>query len=112
MPHAGKPVYMHLYNLSSCNIVTTKHAIVRFKQRFRLHYSPVIHDKDYRHLIEYQFRQGKICTNWESVPFYYNMITSEYGKRIIVLKAPCYYICEEYGTALRILTVVPKWFCE
>lgn len=100
---------------SANQIVVSKHALERFLERFRLYFFRGVKNPSkemYGNLIASQVSQGRVCFRWLSIPFYKNMIESEYGPTVVVYNKPCYYLCRTNGAKLIVLTVVPKWYCE
>jgi hypothetical protein len=94
------------------DIIVTAHCLDRFLERFRLYFALEQHRKGYYGVILKHIRAGRVCTAWEAVPFYKNMVESKYGPTIVIYQKPCYYICHRTGDRLIVATVVKQWFCE
>lgn len=90
------------------NIIVTKHAIQRLKERFRAKFYRYVYNDELSHnLILAQVANGTSLNDWKRIPFYVNKIGSLYGQNTeIVTKSGVYYICKLDGKKLIVKTCV------
>ena len=91
-------------------IKVTPHAALRVQQRFRLYY-PIGNHTPYE-TVKRLVGNGRVCTMWESVPFYKNKVNSTHGQVTVVHSEPCYFVCTIVNDRLIVKTVLDKWVCE
>lgn len=97
-------------NPQQLRIKVSPHAAKRFGQRFKL-YFPYGSKTPYKTIAKL-VREGKVCTAWESVPFYKNKINSKHGQLTVIHVSPCYFVCTIVDEHMVVKTVLDKWVCE
>lgn len=97
-------------NPQQLRIKVSCHAVLRFQQRFRL-YFPYGNQTPYV-TVKRLVSNGRVCTLWESVPFYKNKINSTHGQVTVIHSAPCFFVCTIENNRLVVKTVLDKWVCE
>lgn len=111
MHYRGAIIRPSLLSGFAMHYIVTKHAMHRFKQRFKLLF-PASYTRDDRmleSLIIGQVSTGKVMTEWKHCPFYVNRVATEYGTGVeVVYKSGVYYVCVVSNGKMFIKTCAPR----